>query len=63
MSMDAYSSVDITTNPNGKTIMEDMPDAFTCFPVGFLVNYLLPLQLGYSPTPRRTELFLTARGL
>lgn len=37
--------------------------SFNSFPVGFLVNYLLPLHLGYLSTPRRTELFPTARGL
>lgn len=65
--MSAYGSVDITADPNGSTTVLGRLSChmilFYWFPVGLLVNYLLPLQLGYLSTPMKTELFPTARGL
>ena len=65
MFMEAYSSADHHYQPEWEDDSEGSCQTllFNCFPIDFLVNYLLPLQLGSLSTPRRTELFLTARGL
>lgn len=65
MFMDAYCSVDHHYQPEWQDDSEGSCRMllFHCFPIGSLVNYLLPLQLGYLSTPRRTELFPAARGL